>query len=842
MRINLRLCISLAIISLASNVQAEEFNSVINDFDAYLQLEKHDEVKQIPIETRSYDELFSQLPKEAGKKNKQPKLINKKTKTAVTKSGVKYNKDTEQKAVATNIGNTTAVKSLSPTEQKIENKSEYNIIDPSKSEISGATVPVNYLTSASVLFTPNQWSADYLLRDYGKYNVVYNPLNLFTSLSSVILPTPSQKMTAKQRENIMQIIGQRRFSTLFNFGVAQGVGQLIWYQNLLTDKELVNKISARYQTIDELKKQLLLKSAEIEKIKLLLSESNEKINLLEVQLTKVAKSDTPETEQKINALTEQLSLATNNNVIKESELATAQADIAKLQQQIEQQRKTLTANADQQVKTLSANLAEQQQALQKKQTELTQAQAEQAAVRQQLAEREKGAVQAEKQLATAQADIAKLQQQIEQQRKTLTANADQQVKTLSANLAEQQQALQKKQTELTQAQAEQAAVRQQLAEREKGAVQAEKQLATAQADIAKLQQQIEQQRKTLTANADQQVKTLSANLAEQQQALQKKQTELTQAQAEQAAVRQQLDEFIANNTTLTQRIQQQMQINRQLEADITAKKQAGSNDVEELVNQLTKAKHTINLLNQEKDQLKAVNTQFVAQSAAIELLKQQVNEKKKANESFEQQLTAAKQDINKLNLELQKQKSLVDGPIQTSEFDRLKSQLAALKLENEWLKKGAAVQSGPKVTLNSSLPTVTKPNDNTISEQNKKKNQQIIARLIKNKYNKLDTNTYFKILQKGTPIKNIDNKQISFIMREQLTDGTVTVLYKEDNPVVLPYKKLPIPLNSFIQKAGVGGVVKVYIKPEGGYGVDGIPGQIAPNSMSIIDLKVLKVE
>ncbi|MEI9788001.1 hypothetical protein V5094_09915 [Moellerella wisconsensis] len=768
MRINLRLCISLAIISLASNVQAEEFNSVINDFDAYLQLEKHDEVKQIPIETRSYDELFSQLPKEAGKKNKQPKLINKKTKTAVTKSGVKYNKDTEQKAVATNIGNTTAVKSLSPTEQKIENKSEYNIIDPSKSEISGATVPVNYLTSASVLFTPNQWSADYLLRDYGKYNVVYNPLNLFTSLSSVILPTPSQKMTAKQRENIMQIIGQRRFSTLFNFGVAQGVGQLIWYQNLLTDKELVNKISARYQTIDELKKQLLLKSAEIEKIKLLLSESNEKINLLEEQLTKVAKSDTPETEQKINALTEQLSLATNNNVIKESELATAQADIAKLQQQIEQQRKTLTANADQQVKTLSANLAEQQQALQKKQTELTQAQAEQVAVRQQLAEREKGAVQAEKQLATAQADIAKLQQQIEQQRKTLTANADQQVKTLSANLAEQQQALQKKQTELT------------------------------------------------------------------------------QAQAEQAAVRQQLDEFIANNTTLTQRIQQQMQINRQLEADITAKKQAGSNDVEELVNQLTKAKHTINLLNQEKDQLKAVNTQFVAQSAAIELLKQQVNEKKKANESFEQQLTAAKQDINKLNLELQKQKSLVDGSIQTSEFDRLKSQLAALKLENEWLKKGAAVQSGaqsaPKVTLNSSLPTVTKPNDNTISEQNKKKNQQIIARLIKNKYNKLDTNTYFKILQKGTPIKNIDNKQISFIMREQLTDGTVTVLYKEDNPVVLPYKKLPIPLNSFIQKAGVGGVVKVYIKPEGGYGVDGIPGQIAPNSMSIIDLKVLKVE
>ncbi|KPD03287.1 hypothetical protein, partial [Moellerella wisconsensis] len=348
MRINLRLCISLAIISLASNVQAEEFNSVINDFDAYLQLEKHNEVKQVPIETRSYDELFSQLPKEAGKKNKPSKLINKKTNTAEAKSGVRYNKDTEQKAVAKNIGNTIADKPLSSAEQKRENKSEYNIADFSKSkkaDVTDAIAPANYLTSVSALFIPSQWSSDYLLRDYGKYNVVYNPLSLFTSLSSVTLPTPSQKMTAKQRENIMQIIDQQRFSTLFNFGVAQGVGQLIWYQNLLTDKELVNKLSARYQTIDELKKQLLLKSAEIEKIKLLLSESNEKINQLEVQLTKVAKSDTPETEQKIKALTEQLALATKNNAIKESELAALVQENQQIKYKQTEITKTLTDKA-----------------------------------------------------------------------------------------------------------------------------------------------------------------------------------------------------------------------------------------------------------------------------------------------------------------------------------------------------------------------------------------------------------------------------------------------------------------------------------------------------------------
>lgn len=48
-------------------------------------------------------------------------------------------------------------------------------------------------------------------------------------------------------------------------------------------------------------------------------------------------------------------------------------------------------------------------------------------------------------------------------------------------------------------------------------------------------------------------------------------------------------------------------------------------------------------------------------------------------------------------------------------------------------------------------------------------------------------------------------KSITFIMREQLTDGTVTVLYTDKNPVTLPYNELPVPLNSFIEKAGEGG-------------------------------------
>ena len=46
----------------------------------------------------------------------------------------------------------------------------------------------------------------------------------------------------------------------------------------------------------------------------------------------------------------------------------------------------------------------------------------------------------------------------------------------------------------------------------------------------------------------------------------------------------------------------------------------------------------------------------------------------------------------------------------------------------------------------------------------------------------------------------------------------------------------------FVSLAGAGGAVDVYIKPEGGYGVAGIEGQIPPNSMSMIKLNVLKIE
>ncbi|MBP6122850.1 peptidylprolyl isomerase [Providencia heimbachae] len=171
----------------------------------------------------------------------------------------------------------------------------------------------------------------------------------------------------------------------------------------------------------------------------------------------------------------------------------------------------------------------------------------------------------------------------------------------------------------------------------------------------------------------------------------------------------------------------------------------------------------------------------------------------------------------------------------------LNKTIARLQQENESLKsKPASSNKGLAGRVNPKAPSAQDLKQ--IANENSKRNEKIIEQITQQKYSKLDSNTYYKVLQAGSPITNVKNKDITFIMREQLTDGTVTVMYTDKNPVTLPYNELPTPLNSFIEKAGEGGMVKVYIKPEGGYGVQGIPGEVPPNSMSIIDLKIIKAK
>ncbi|MTB66347.1 peptidylprolyl isomerase [Providencia sp. wls1943] len=162
--------------------------------------------------------------------------------------------------------------------------------------------------------------------------------------------------------------------------------------------------------------------------------------------------------------------------------------------------------------------------------------------------------------------------------------------------------------------------------------------------------------------------------------------------------------------------------------------------------------------------------------------------------------------------------------------------MTQLREENDALRASKKTPTGKTPTI-IQIPSA----DNaTIAKENEKRNQKILQDIKQQKYSKLDNYTYYKVLQKGTPITNVKDKKITLIMREQLTDGKVTVMHTEKNPMVLPYDQLPPPMNSFVEKVGVGGMVKIYIEPEGGYGPEGIPGEVPPNSMSIIDLKVIQ--
>lgn len=136
----------------------------------------------------------------------------------------------------------------------------------------------------------------------------------------------------------------------------------------------------------------------------------------------------------------------------------------------------------------------------------------------------------------------------------------------------------------------------------------------------------------------------------------------------------------------------------------------------------------------------------------------------------------------------------------------------------------------------------SQPVDAEINKKNIERNKVILANIKKQNYLQYDDNIYFKFLKQGTLVPSIEDKVVTFTLHEELTDGTVTIDYSKANPVVTAYRKLPLPLNLLIAKAGVKGKVKVYITPEGGYGKAGIPGKIPPESMSMLTLEVLGIK
>ncbi|MDK7225420.1 sugar transporter, partial [Proteus mirabilis] len=173
-----------------------------------------------------------------------------------------------------------------------------------------------------------------------------------------------------------------------------------------------------------------------------------------------------------------------------------------------------------------------------------------------------------------------------------------------------------------------------------------------------------------------------------------------------------------------------------------------------------------------------------------------------------------------------------------SEIKKINSENASVQKENKTLKQQLDKAMGEGQIIASQLAYAY----SIIGKDNAQRNKSILSEIQKQNYVQYDDNTYFKILKQGKPVDSIAGKTVVFAMHEQLTDGTVTLNYDKAKPLILPYRQLPLPLNTFVAKAGLNGKAKIYIKPDGGYGKDGIPGQVPPESMSIVTIEILAIK
>ena len=401
MRTNLRLCVSLALFTtfFSGVIKADSFNNVIDDFDTYLQLEKEDKLQPQPsVNTQASGyEIFSSLSKVPAPKEKS-KSAAAKTRTN-TKSAAKSK---TKKTVATNDKSSTG-QSL-PVEPEKATLSEVCTL----TEGARSSAPL-LLSSYPYLFQSNQWDPNYLAKDFAKYQIALNPLGLYSSQFSKLSTADNTVYLAQ----LAKLIEQQQLTNLYQFGIAQGVGQLIGYNNLLTDPKLVDQLINHNKSIAELsyiitEKQFEIKKLtdevvqnkdQIAKLQSLLNSSDDQsiIDLLNSKLAAAEKT----IEQKQNSLTElsqenqqtqetiaQLEKQLNDSVVEQSrikqQLADKDAQFAAANLKIEQltseiaaleitakEQLQLAGNTDEQVKLVTASLLKQQELLKQKEDELT---------------------------------------------------------------------------------------------------------------------------------------------------------------------------------------------------------------------------------------------------------------------------------------------------------------------------------------------------------------------------------------------------------------------------------------------------------------------------------------
>ncbi|QIG05420.1 sugar transporter [Proteus sp. ZN5] len=249
--------------------------------------------------------------------------------------------------------------------------------------------------------------------------------------------------------------------------------------------------------------------------------------------------------------------------------------------------------------------------------------------------------------------------------------------------------------------------------------------------------------------------------------------------------------------------------------------------------------------------LAQVTTSKTESEKTLALLEKQLTEKQNTTDKLSAQLAEAKVQLEKQNTESAQQMSTLKQQ-QTESIAKLNEQIKAkdaelakanadsssILKENKTLKEQLEKMAGEGQMIAGQLAYAY----SIIGKDNAQRNKSILSEIQKQNYVQYDDNTYFKILKQGKPVASIASKTVVFTMHEELTDGTVTLNYDKAKPLILPYRQLPLPLNTFIAKAGINGKAKIYIKPGGGYGKNGVPGQVPPESMSIVTIEILDIK
>lgn len=268
------------------------------------------------------------------------------------------------------------------------------------------------LSSYPYFFNSTQWHPQYLSKDFAKYQLVLDPLGLYSAKYS----THVLRDNTDYLEQLADLLAQQQSTHLFKFGAAQGAGQLIAYKQLLTDRQLVEKLIAHNKSVAELSHEIAEKQFEIERINNQLTENKNQVALL---------------REKLNATDDKETI-----VLLTDELTAVKNTLTEKQHSLEQ----LTLNNQQAQQAIDA--------LEKKLSNSIQAQT---AAEKQLAEKDKELVRAQSQFENAQKQVqqlteqlAKLETDAKEQADRLNKSSDEQVKLVTASLEKQKELLKQK--------------------------------------------------------------------------------------------------------------------------------------------------------------------------------------------------------------------------------------------------------------------------------------------------------------------------------------------------------------------------------------------------------------